>query len=52
MMKIHISIPIENIDKLKLANNRFDCGDEVLSGSELVSWAVQMVLAAYDHEEK
>ena len=52
MMKVHISIPIEDLDKLKLANQKFDCGDDVLSGSQLVSWAVQMVLAAYDHEEK
>lgn len=49
MMKTHISIELEDVDKLKLANQKFGCGDKV-SSSELVGWAVQMVLAAYDHE--
>lgn len=49
MMKTHISIELEDIDKLKLANQMFGCGDKV-SSSELVSWAVQMVISAYGHE--
>ena len=51
MMKTHISIELEDIDKLKLANQKFGCGDMV-SSSELVSWAVQVVLVAYEHEAK
>ena len=43
MMKINISIPIEDLDKLKLVNQRFDSSGDVLSGSQLVSLAVQMV---------
>ena len=49
MLKTHISISLEDVDKLKLANQTFGCGDKV-SSSEVVSWAVQMVIAAYDHE--
>jgi len=49
MMKIHISLEREDVDKLKLANQKFGCGDKV-SSSELVSWAMQIVISAYDHE--
>lgn len=50
-MKIHIELPLDDIDNLKLAHDFFSCGsDEVLSGTQLVSWAVQMVIAAYEHE--
>ena len=51
MIKTHISLEREDIAMLKLANQRFGCGDKV-SSSELVSWAVQMVISAYDHEAK
>ena len=49
MMKTHISLTLDDLDKLKLANQKFGCGDKV-SSSELVSWAVQMVISAYEHE--
>lgn len=49
MMKTHISLEREDIAKLKLANQRFGCGDKV-SSSELVGWAVQMVISADEHE--
>lgn len=49
MMKTHISISIDEVDRLKLANQKFGCGDKV-KATDLVLWAVQVVLAAYDHE--
>lgn len=49
MMKTHISISIDEVDRLKLANQKFGCGDKVKT-TDLVLWAVQVVLAAYDHE--
>jgi len=51
-MKINVVLPIDEVEKLGLANRRFDCSDEILSGSQLVSWAVHMVLAAYDQDDK
>lgn len=51
MIKTHISIELDDVAKLKLANQKFGCSDKV-SSSELVSWAVQMVISAYDHEAK
>ena len=50
MMKIHISIDREDIDQLKLAEKAYGCGGDILSAPALVSWAVQMVIAAYEHE--
>jgi hypothetical protein len=49
MIKTHISLEREDVAMLKLANQKFGCGDKV-SSSELVSWAVQMVISAYEHE--
>ena len=49
MIKTHVSIERVDVDKLKLANQKFGGGDKV-SSSELVSWAVQVVISAYDHE--
>jgi len=49
MIGVNIKLPIEDIDKLKLTNQKFGCGDKV-SSTELVKWAVQLVISAYDCE--
>ena len=52
-MKIHISLSLEELDLLKESHKFFGFdGGEVLSGSQLVSWACKMVIAAHDHEAK
>ena len=51
MVGVNIKLSIEDIDKLKLANQMFGCGDKI-SSTELVVWAVQMVIATYEHEAK
>lgn len=53
MMKIHVSLSLEEVDLLKSAHSFFGCDDgEVLSASELVVWSVGMVIAAHEHEAK
>lgn len=50
-MKIHISLSLDDVERLKAAHEFFGCDtDEVLSGSDLVNWAVRMVVAAHEHE--
>ncbi len=49
MMKIHIAVSLEELDLLKESHKFFGFSDgTVLSGSQLVSWAVRMVVAAHD----
>ena len=51
-MKVHISISLDDIDKLKAAEKEFGFSDEVLSASDLVGWAAQMVIATHEYKAK
>lgn len=49
MMKVHISLDLAEVDLLN-ESHKFFAGDtgDILSASELVTWAVRMLIAARD----
>ena len=41
----------EDLDKLKLANQMFGVGDEILTAKKLIEWAIQMTILASEYEQ-
>ena len=50
MMKVCVPLTLEDLDKLKLANQKFGVGDEILPAKNLIEWAIQMTIAASEYE--
>lgn len=50
MMAVTIPLSLEDLDKLKRANQKFGVGDEILTAKRLIEWAVQMTILASEYE--
>lgn len=49
-MSVCVPLTLEDLDKLKLANQKFGVGDEILPAKNLIEWAVQTVIIASEYE--
>lgn len=50
MMSVCVPLTLEDLDKLKAANQKFGVGDEILPAKQLIEWAIMMTIAASEYE--
>ena len=49
-MNVTVPLSLEDLDKLKLANQKFGVGDEILAAKKLIEWAVQVTIEASEYK--